>query len=143
MEENKKSWFGRNWVWAVPLGGCLTLIIVIVAFFGAVIFGVSEMFSGSEPYQVAVEQASKNELVIEVLGEPIETDGIMNGKIDFENDEGTADFSIPLAGPKGKARVYIEGTKSEGEWTYQRLYVITKESEEQIDLLDNYLNQLE
>ena len=30
MEEQKqKSWLGKNWPWVVPVGGCLTLIIVI------------------------------------------------------------------------------------------------------------------
>ena len=43
MEEVKqKSWFGRNWVWVVPLGGCLTIIALFVLGIGALVFGVSK-----------------------------------------------------------------------------------------------------
>ena len=138
MEEQQKSWFGRNWPWVVPLGGCLTVILLFVFGVGAVIFGVSEAITGSEPYEYAVEQASTNELVIDALGNPVETNGIMNGSFKFENDKGTADFYVPLKGPKGEGKVYVVGTKENGEWAFTELYVLTTEPEEHINLLDGF-----
>ncbi|MFP2995524.1 cytochrome c oxidase assembly factor Coa1 family protein [Spongiivirga sp. MCCC 1A20706] len=143
MEENKKSWFGRNWIWAVPLGGCLTIILLFVFGIGALIFGVSEALTGSEPYELAMEEVSKNELVIDALGEPIDTDGMMNGSLNFSNGVGKADFNIPIKGPKGAGRVYVLGTKEDDEWSYEKLYVITDQSEEHIDLLPDLLENLE
>ncbi|MFT4699310.1 MAG: hypothetical protein ACI9SJ_002476 [Flavobacteriaceae bacterium] len=32
MEEQRKNWFGRNWKWAVPTFGCLTIIILSIVF---------------------------------------------------------------------------------------------------------------
>ncbi len=137
MEEQQKSWFGRNWPWVVPLGGCFTVILLFVFGIGAVIFGVSEVFTGSEPYEYAIERASANELVLDALGEPVETNGIMSGSLKFENDRGIANFYVPLKGSRGEGKVYIVGTKENGKWIYTELYVLTQDSEEHIDLLES------
>lgn len=131
----QKSWFSRNWGWVVPLGGCLTVIILFFIFLGSVIFGVSELMTGSDPYKEALAKVQQDEYVIEILGEPIETDGIMQGELSFKNNTGKADISIPIKGPDGEARVYLVGTKQNDLWTYTEMYVIISETEEQIDLL--------
>lgn len=138
MEEQQKSWFSQNWPWVVPLGGCLTVILLLVFGIGAVIFGVSEALTGSEPYEYAVEQATTNELVIDALGDPVETNGIMSGEFTFNNGKGRADFNVPLKGPKGEGKVYIVGAKENEEWTFTELYVLTQDSEEHINLLDDF-----
>lgn len=136
----QKSWFSRNWPWAVPLGGCLTIILLFIFGVGAAIFGVSKALSGSQPYKDGVHEASHNQHVIEVLGEPIETNGIMNGNISIHNNVGEADISVPLKGPNGTATVYVTGQKVDGKWNYQEMYVIISETEEHIDLLDGISN---
>ena len=135
----QKSWFGRNWIWAVPLGGCLTIILLLIFGIGATIFGVSKLFSGSEPYKYAVEQASSNPRVIELLGASIETAGIMQGEISTSNDSGEVNITIPLKGPKGKGSVTIKGIKTNDVWVYDELYVLIKETQEKINLLDKTL----
>ncbi len=131
----EKSWFSRNWGWAVPLGGCLTIIVLFFVFLGSVIFGVSELITESVPYKDAITKVNEDDYVIDILGEPIETNGIMNGNISFKNSEGSADISIPIKGPNGEAELYVIGTKQNDQWTYSELYVIISETNEQIDLL--------
>ncbi len=131
----KKSWFARNWGWAVPLGGCLTIIILFFVFLGSLIFGVSEIMTNSDPYKQALTKVQEDTYVIDILGEPIDTDGIMQGKISFTNGVGDANISVPIKGPKGKARLYVVGTKQNDEWNYSDMYVIISETDEQIDLL--------
>ncbi|WP_438710785.1 cytochrome c oxidase assembly factor Coa1 family protein [Aquimarina muelleri] len=137
MEDHipQKSWFARNWGWAVPVGGCLTIIILFFIFLGSLIFGVSELISESVPYQDAIKKVNEDEYVINILGEPIETDGMMNGSLSYENNQGSADISIPIKGPKGEAELYLVGTKENDQWTYTEMYVIIEETDEQIDLL--------
>ncbi len=135
----QKSWFSRNWIWVVPTGGCLLIIILFAFGIGAAIFGVSKIFTSSAPYEYAVEQASKNPSVIELLGEPVETAGIMQGNISTTNDSGEVNIKIPLKGSKGKGSVTIKGEKIDGEWFYEELYVIIKETNEKINLLDKTL----
>lgn len=137
MEDHipQKSWFARNWGWAVPVGGCLTIIILFFIFLGSLIFGVSELISESVPYQDAIKKVNEDEYVINILGEPIETDGMMNGSLSYKNNQGSADISIPIKGPNGEAELYLVGTKENDQWTYTEMYVIIEETDEQIDLL--------
>lgn len=135
-EQHQKSWFGRNWLWFIPLTGCLGFILLIVLGVGAAFFGVSKIMTNSTPIEYAIEQASKNELVTENLGEPIEKYGIPSGSISLENDGGDVDFSIPIRGDKGDGTLVVRGIKVSGEWIYEDLYVIIKETQEEINLLE-------
>lgn len=140
MEEYKqKSWFGRNWLWVLPAGGCLTLIILVIFGAGSLFFGVTKMFSSSEPYEYAFEQATTNKDVVRILGEPIERKGMVNGKISLNNDDGEANFKIPISGPNGTGRIVVVAIKSHGKWIYEKLYVQFKSAEEDINLLDKVL----
>ncbi|WP_109097176.1 cytochrome c oxidase assembly factor Coa1 family protein [Aquimarina sp. AU58] len=143
MEDHiqQKSWFARNWGWAVPVGGCLTLIVLFFIFLGSLIFGVSELITESAPYQDALFKVNEDEYVVNILGEPIETNGIMNGSLSYKNNTGSADISIPIKGPKGEAQLYVVGTKQNDQWTYKEMYVIIDETDEQIDLLGYKQNE--
>lgn len=141
MEEIKQeSWFQRNWKWAVPVGGCgcgcLVIILLFVFGIGATIFGVSKAFDNSAPIQYATELAYKNPKVIDNLGDAIEKYGIPSGNVSLNNDDGEIDFSIPIKGSKGKGSIIVKGIKANGEWVYEDLYVLIKETQEQINLLE-------
>ena len=141
MEEIKhESWFQRNWKWAVPVGGCgcgcLVVILLFVFGIGATIFGLSKAFDDSTPVKYATELASNNPDVIENLGESIEKNGIPSGNISLSNDNGEIDFSIPVKGSKGEGTIVIRGIKTDGNWVYEDLYVLIKETQEQINLLE-------
>jgi len=137
----QKSWFARNWGWAVPLGGCLTIIIIFFIVLGSVIFGVSELITESVPHKDALAKVNNDDYVVDILGEPIETDGIMNGSLSYKNNVGSADISIPIKGPEGEAKLYVVGTKKGDQWTYTEMYVIISETDEQIDILGYEQNE--
>jgi hypothetical protein len=138
MEDHiqRKSWFNRNWKWVVPTGGCLLVIILIVAFAGSLIWGVTSMMSDSQAYQDAMTEAQNNSEVIQVLGEPIETDGMSGGSINYSNGYGTAALTIPIKGPNGKATIHVEGSGADNDWTYEKMEVYISDSEQIIDLLE-------
>ena len=138
----QKNWFGRNWLWVVPVGGCFTIILLFIFGIGAAIFGISKAVKNATPYAYAVEQASTNASVIDFIGEPVETAGIMSGNISIENDYGSVDISIPLKGPYGKASVIVKGEKIDGTWIYEELYVLIKENNEKINLLNKFLQSI-
>ena len=122
-EIQQKSWFGRNWMWLVPVGGCLTVILLFILGVGAAIFGVTKLFTNSVPYEYALEKASSDPTVINYLGTDIENDGIMQGNISLSNDSGKAALTIPIKGSKGKGSVTIKGEKTDGEWVYEELCI--------------------
>jgi hypothetical protein len=131
----RKSWFKRNWKWFVPVG-CGTIILVFVLAIGGLFFLGTELLSGSAPAEYALEKASQNEAVIQALGEPIEQKGMVTGEFNFKNSDGDADLTIPIEGPHGKGKLYVVGSKRDGEWSYSYLYVWIQGQSETIDLLD-------
>ncbi len=135
----QQSWFKRNWKWFVPTLGCGTIIILFVVLAITVVSGVSNLFTNSEPSQYAFDLASKNERVIEVIGVPIEKDGIAKGNFQFSDSDGSAiDMQIPIKGPKGSATLVVVGNKYEGEdWSYSELHIIVSDSQEKIELKEN------
>ena len=140
MDEHiqQKNWFSRNWLWVVPVGGCTTIILLVVFGISAIFFGVSSALTSSTPYEYAIERATHNIKVIEFLGEPIETAGIMQGNISLQNDFGLVDITIPLKGPNGSGTVSVKGEKFYDEWIYEELYVLIEETNKKINLLDEF-----
>ncbi|PQJ81056.1 cytochrome c oxidase assembly factor Coa1 family protein [Polaribacter porphyrae] len=141
MEEIKeKSWFQRNWKWAVPVGGCgcgcIVLILIFVFGIGTAFFGVSKMFNESTPIKYATEQAFNHPRVLEQLGNDLEKTGIPSGNISLSNNDGEIDMSFSIKGLKGRGTVIVKGIKTNGIWAYEDLYVLIKDTQEQINLLE-------
>ena len=137
--EEQKSWFRRNWIWAVPGCGCVGIILLFVFGAGAAFFGIKNFVKNATPYEYAVEQAINNPDVILILGEPVETDGMMSGNVSIQNNGGNANFTVPIKGMNGKATLVVAAERFDGKWVYEDLYVIIKDSQERINLLDQSL----
>jgi len=139
MEEiqEHKGWFGRNWKWALPTGGCLIVIILLVIFAGSVFFGITSMMTDSQAYQDSMEAAQQNEALIELIGEPIESNGMNGGSLNYSNGIKSAELNIPIKGPKGEATIFVVGEGIDDEWTYQSMEVHIEGSREIIDLLES------
>jgi len=137
--EEQKNWFGRNWVWAVPGCGCVGIILFVVFGAGAAFLGLKNFVSNSTPYEYAVEQAINNPEVILLLGDPVETDGMMSGNVSIQNESGNANFTVPLKGSEGTGTLIVVAERFDGEWVYEDLYVIIKDTQERINLLDQSL----
>ncbi|OUR98202.1 hypothetical protein A9Q86_14200 [Flavobacteriales bacterium 33_180_T64] len=137
MEDvRKKNWFGRNWLWALPVGGCFTVILLFVFGLGAVFFGVSKIIETSTPYEYALHAAQSNSAVQNSLGKDIDTDGVFEGNLTFNNDSGEANFRIPIKGEKGKGTIVVIAERENDEWVYEKLYVLIKKTQEEINLKD-------
>ncbi|MEO0525848.1 MAG: cytochrome c oxidase assembly factor Coa1 family protein [Bacteroidota bacterium] len=130
------SWWKRNWKWVVPAGGCLSLILVLVFFIGYLVYGVSNIFSGSEPYEYAFEKINNDEQIVGLLGAPIEKDGMVKGSINWNNGEKKADMEIPITGPKGTGTLYINASGNGDGWIYHEIKVTIKDNEA-FDLLED------
>lgn len=135
--EEQKGWFGRNWKWALPTGGCLIVILLLFVFFGSIFFGISSMMTDSQAYKDALEAAQENEALIELLGEPIESDGYNGGSFGYANGMKSAELNIPIKGPKGEASIFVVGEGTDDQWTYQTMEVHLDGSRDIIDLLES------
>ena len=129
------SWWKRNWKWVVPVGGCLSLIVIFVVFLGSLFYGISNAFEGSEPHVYALELVNENETLVGIMGTPIEKDGIGQSSFNWNNGNKTSNLVIPIAGPKAKATLYVDARGTDDAWIYDRIEVIVPENEP-INLLE-------
>ena len=143
QQEQKKSWFSRNKTWALPTGGCLVVLIIVAIFVFSLIGGVTTLFKNSEPYQYAIQQAQESEWVISKIGQPIESDGMTTGNVNFTNGNGTAELSIPIKGNKDEATILVIANKTGEAWDYTTLTVTVDDTEEVHNLLNSDLLPIE
>ena len=132
----RAGWWSRNWKWFVPVG-CLGMLVVLVVFVGSILLIVFGALKSSDAYKTAVARAKANPQVIEALGTPIEEGMFLSGKTNVDGSSGEADLTIPISGPKGKAKIYAVATKRAGRWTYSTLEAEIDGRDERIDLLGN------
>ena len=130
------GWWSRNWKWFVPTG-CLTILLLIVAFVAVIFVFVFGILKSSDVYKTALERGKTHPAVIEALGEPIKEGWLLSGKTNVEGTSGEADIGIPISGPKGTGTIYAVATKSAGRWTYRTLEVEVSGRPERIDLLQS------
>ncbi len=123
------SWWKRNWKWVLPVGGCLTLIIGAIILFSSIYFGVTSMMEGSQPYEYAFELINNDEELTNILGTPIEKDGMIQGNINWTNGDKSAKMIVPIAGPKASAKLFIDATGEGDEWNYNEIRVEVDEQE--------------
>lgn len=129
--EVRRSWWGRNWKWVVPVGVILPLVLcgtcvgVIVFAFGAI--------RNHEVTQEAFSRAKADPEVIALLGEPLEMGRFVSGTLEAGGSGGEADLSIPISGPKGAATIKAVATKN-GTWNYSKLIVVPGDGGAEIDL---------
>jgi hypothetical protein len=134
IEQTKRSWWGRNWKWVVPVG-CLTPIVIcggFVALLLAVVFGA---IKSSGPYTESLAAVNQHPKAQQMLGDPIEAGFFVAGSVNVSGSSGNADISYSVSGPKGEATVYVVAEKTAGEWDFKTLVLESKESGDRLDLL--------
>jgi hypothetical protein len=140
MEQNpavpltRPNWWARNWKWFVP-AGCFSILILFVAFVGAIALIVFGALKSTDVYKGALARARVNSVVIEVLGSPITEGFLISGNTNVNGASGEANLSIPISGPKGKGTIYVAANKSLGRWNYTGLVVEIAKTHQRIDLL--------
>jgi hypothetical protein len=129
------SWWKRNWKWVVPVGGCMSLIVLFVMFVGSIFYGVTTALEESQPYEYALEKINQDEVLTQQLGSPIEKDGMIQGSYNYNNGDKTADMRIPISGPNGSGTLIVQATGEDDNWTYNVIRVEIKDNES-INLLE-------
>ena len=129
-----RNWWSRNWKWFVPTG-CLTLVVLVVAFVAAIVLFVFGIMKSTDVYRNSLTRARDDARVTQALGSPLDDGWFVSGSTNVDGAAGTADLAIPVSGPKGKGTIYVAATKSAGEWTYSKLVVEVAATKERIDLI--------
>ncbi len=130
-----KNWWDRNWKWFVPVA-CLASLVVLIGFIALIMSFVFGAMKSSDAFKQALTMAKSNPKIESVLGSPIQEGYFITGSIKVYGASGDAQMAIPISGPKGSGTIYLEATKSAGEWSYSKLVVQIEQTNELIDILD-------
>jgi hypothetical protein len=117
-----RNWWSRNWKWVVPVG-CLLPLLIMGGCVVGIGFAVFTAIRNTEVYTESLSRARANPEVRARLGEPIEPRWWITGNINAANDQGAANISIPIRGPKESASIHVVATKNGGRWEYQTMNV--------------------
>lgn len=136
MEEVKKNWWNRNWKWALPTGGCLTLIIcfIIFAFYvGSKVFKNTSLLAFIE----VVQEVQKSPELEEALGKPIKMDDLENSDYEPEESQDHFELSFELEGSKADGLLEVIADKEGDSWKYSKFIVTVEDTGEVIDLIES------
>lgn len=135
----------KAWLWAGLGCGCGCLLLALLFFgstLGLVLFGFS-LIHQSDAVQLPLKVAEQNAEVQDELGTPLELGYLFQGNIDFDNDSGNANFTIPVKGPTGTGELKVKAETVNGDWVFERAEIRLNRSSKRIDLLPALQAQLE
>src|SRR5262249_741714 len=116
----QRSWFGRNWLWVVPVG-CLAPLLLCCGLPMLIALVAGNALKSSEVYKDAGAKAQARAEVKEAVGEPIEPSSLVTGTLD--EGSGQAVLAVPLTGPKGMGALEAKASKQGGKWEFTTLRV--------------------
>ncbi|WP_282074110.1 cytochrome c oxidase assembly factor Coa1 family protein [Polaribacter atrinae] len=126
----QKSWWKQNWKWLVPVSGIImfSLVVFFTSGMNGIATNLAQAYTDTELYQNALEKAQSDEKVTELLGEiePIDNLAILEGQVQYSNNNKTVNSSIRIIGAKGKARIDITADRINNEWNYKKINVRIK-----------------
>ncbi|HYI03166.1 cytochrome c oxidase assembly factor Coa1 family protein [Hyalangium sp.] len=131
----RRSWWSRNWKWAVPVG-CLGLLASCGCLGAIAVYAGFNAVKNNEAYVQALAIAMSDDEVQATLGTPINT-SLWNQQSSVANkdNEITAKFSVPLDGSKADGILRGDAIKIGNTWSY-RVFQVEVPGQEPIDLRD-------
>ncbi|MBE15970.1 MAG: cytochrome c oxidase assembly factor Coa1 family protein [Dokdonia sp.] len=136
LEGDHRNWWQRNWKWALPTGGCLTIIIIFVAMVAYGVYKVTDKFSNNSSifaFAKVIKTVQENEEVGEVLGKPIE---IRAEGYDPMGSPEEMNLEIDLDGTAADGTLKVIARKIDEQWVYELITVTVDDSQQVIDLTD-------
>lgn len=122
-------------LWGVG-GGCLFAILACAGLAGIGVVGLFAAIKMSEPYTESLQRAQASDEVAGKVGQPIEPGFMVQGNINFRNNDGDANLSYAITGPDGEGTVNVSAEKTDGVWEYDVMNVTTNDGTV-IDLREN------
>jgi hypothetical protein len=106
---------------AVGCGGCFVVFMLGIGFVASLFFVVMLFMRGADASVESLKRAQNSPQVKAALGDPITMGWWVMGSFSSTAEEGQANLTIPVSGPRGSASIQTEATKEKGTWNYTRM----------------------
>ncbi len=137
-----KSWWSIHWKWIVPVTGLL--LVVIITFFSSgmskVGVDLAQAYADTELYDAALEKVNSHPKATDLLGElePMDKLAILEGEVQYSNNNLRVNSTVKITGSKGSARMDITADKINEVWVYSKIKLRIKTPPEKKQSLDIY-----
>jgi len=126
--------------WGLVIGclgaGCIMLVLAAAGIVVAATVGLFALLKGSGAYELALERIQGSTAVVDAIGRPVEPGWWVLGRIEYSGNSGSAELTIPLLGPKGRATAYAEAVREGGKWRLVALSVVIHKTGQRIELVE-------
>lgn len=131
---NQKKGWKRYWKAALVL--CALVIIAVTLFFTSGMDGVvsnyAQAYADTSLYEKALEQVREHPQATTLLGdiEPLEQLSIVEGSVQYSNDNQTVHTTVRIKGTKGTAKMDIAAHRVDAVWEYETIQLRVKDPQE-------------
>lgn len=126
----EKSWGKRNWKWLIPVSAIILISFGIFFSSGMdlVAGDLAKAYADTNLYENAIEKVNEDKRVLKLLGEiqPMENLDILEGHVEYSNENKTVKTTIWINGTNGRAKMDIAADWVNKEWNYTKLNVRIK-----------------
>ncbi|MFD2917985.1 cytochrome c oxidase assembly factor Coa1 family protein [Psychroserpens luteus] len=129
-----KNWWQRNWKWLIPSTVIMFgLLMFLFSGLGGAATDISKAYAEKDLYNNAFEKVKANDKASKVLGElqPIDNLAILEGSVNYSNDNKTIKSSIRIVGSKARGKLDIIADKVDDVWGYKLINVRVKQPKDQ------------
>lgn len=115
--------------WVVVTIALSAAVILIALFAVTLLSAIDKLFRQSDIYAMSLDRARNSPCVVAKLGTPIIAKGSINGNLNTQGSEGTADLEIPVRGPKGSGSLDVSGKEVSGSWHINSLTLMNSQGQ--------------
>ena len=129
-----RTWWQRHWKWLIPSTVIIFgLLLFIFSDLGGAASDFSKAYADKEIFNNAIEKVKANDKASEVLGElqTIDQLAILEGSVNFSNDNKTFKSSTRIVGLKASGKLDIIADKVDNVWVYKLIKVRVKKPKDQ------------
>ena len=126
--------------WLIPIIVVLAIVIYLFSSsgMGKVATDLTQAYADPELYKNAIEKANSDQQVIKNIGEikPIDKMTILNGEVNFTDDNKTVNTTIKIIGQKGNGKMDIIAKRENENWRYEKINIRIKDSEKKTNTIE-------
>jgi hypothetical protein len=112
--------------------------LAISAFVVSLLTYVEHEFKSSTVYRSSIATARASPDILALLGSPIDARWFVSGEISQSTGGGgEATLTIPLKGPRGRGRLWVQAQRQAGTWRFSTLQFLPDGHSPTIDLLND------
>ena len=135
-----KGWWQKNWKWFIPVFGFCGIVIssIFSSGFGKTLSDYTKAYADSGLYNDAIKIARTNKRVKETLGhiESISNMTILNGYVEYSNNNSSVKTTIKVSGEHGKAMLDISADLINNTWSFKDLKIRIKSPQEKKETIE-------